>query len=60
MARSNSRFQCRRCGLGDFEVGYLTRPDEPHCLVCQEEEGELVRLERWESESGRGQAQRWG
>jgi hypothetical protein len=43
-----SRFQCPRCGLGDFEVGHLVRPDEPFCLVCQEEDDEVVRLERWE------------
>jgi hypothetical protein len=44
-------FQCQRCGLGDFEVGHLTRPDEPFCLVCWEEDCQLVRLERWEAET---------
>jgi hypothetical protein len=42
---AGSRFYCCRCGLGDFEVGHLTRPDEPFCL---EEDGEIVQLQRWE------------
>ncbi len=41
-------FQCPECGLGDHEVGHLIAPDEPYCVVCLEEEGRLVRLERWE------------
>jgi hypothetical protein len=45
---AGSRFCCPRCGLGDFEVGHLTRPDEPYCLVCQEEDGQIVPLQRWE------------
>ena len=45
---AGSRFYCSRCGLGDFEVGHLTRPDEPFCLVCQEEDREIVQLKRWE------------
>lgn len=36
---AGSRFYCSRCGLGDFEVGHLARPDEPFCPVCREEDG---------------------
>ncbi len=41
-------FQCPECGLGDHEVGHLIAPDDLYCVVCLEEEGRLVRLERWE------------
>jgi hypothetical protein len=43
-------FQCPRCGLGDFEVGHLMRlpADGPFCLVCQEEDDEVVRLQTWD------------
>jgi hypothetical protein len=51
VSKISSPFHCQRCGLGDFEVGHLTRPDEPFCLVCREEDGQLVRLERWEPAS---------
>jgi hypothetical protein len=44
----SSHFRCQRCGLGDFEVGHLTRPDELHCLFCWEGGGQVVQLERWE------------
>ena len=36
------------CGFGDHEVGHLVTPDEIYCVVCLEEDGRLVRLERWE------------
>ncbi len=42
------RFQCAECGFGDQEVGHLVAPDEMYCVVCLEEDGRLVRLERWE------------
>ncbi len=42
------QFHCAECGFGDHEVGHLVGPDELYCLVCLEEEGRLVRLERWE------------
>lgn len=42
------RFQCPECGFGDHEVGHLVAPDEIYCVVCLEEDGRLVRLERWE------------
>ena len=44
------RFQCTGCGLGDYEVGHLTSEAEIYCVVCLEEEGRLIRLQRWEEE----------
>jgi hypothetical protein len=45
-----SRFQCRDCGLGDYETGHLVAADEVYCVVCLEEEGRLIRLHSWEEE----------
>jgi hypothetical protein len=42
------RFQCPDCGLGDYEVGQLTHDTEVYCIVCHEENGRIVRLQRWE------------
>ena len=47
-ATSYWRFQCVECGFGDHEVGHLVAPDAIYCVVCLEEDGRLVRLERWE------------
>ena len=41
-------FQCPRCGLGSYEVGHLVSDDEVFCVVCLEEEGLQIRLQRWE------------
>ena len=46
------RFQCPECSLSDFEVGHLTGEDEIYCVVCLEEEGRLIRLQRWKKEAG--------
>ena len=50
MASSNPRslFQCPRCGFGDYEVGHLISDGDVFCLVCLEEEGLQIRLQRWE------------
>jgi hypothetical protein len=48
-------FQCPECGFGDYEVGYLTDGAEAYCIICQEEDGRIVRLQRWE-EDDRAQA----
>ena len=42
------RFQCPECGLGDYEVGHLTHDLEFYCVVCHEQDGLTVRLQRWE------------
>ena len=49
------RFHCPECGFGDYEVEHLTSETEIHCVVCSEEEGRLIRLQRWE-EDDRAQA----
>jgi hypothetical protein len=49
------RFQRPECGFGDYEVGYLTDGAEAYCIICQEEDGRIVRLQRWE-EDDRAQA----
>jgi hypothetical protein len=41
-------FQCPRCAFGSYEVGYLVSDDEVFCVVCLEEEGLQIRLQRWE------------
>jgi hypothetical protein len=48
ISTTSSHFHCRRCSCGDFEAGHLTQPDEPYCLVCWEEDGQQIQLERWE------------
>jgi hypothetical protein len=53
------RFQCPECGLGDYEVGYLTDGAEAYCIVCQEEDVRLVRLHRWEEEDQLKPASVW-
>ena len=40
-------FQCPECGMGDFELGCLADDRQLLCDVCLEEEGRLIRLERW-------------
>jgi hypothetical protein len=42
------RFQCLDCGLGDYETGHLVAADAVYCVVCLEEDGRLIRLQRWE------------
>jgi hypothetical protein len=44
------RFQCPECGFGDHEVGHLTAEIETYCVVCLEEDGRLIRLDRWAEE----------
>jgi hypothetical protein len=46
-------FRCPVCGFGDYEVGHLTAEGETHCVVCLEEEGRRVRLQRWAEGEGR-------
>jgi hypothetical protein len=43
----SQHFHCPKCGIGDFEVGHLTKPDEPYCLVCLEADDQQVLLQRW-------------
>jgi len=40
-------FQCPECGFGHVELGWLGTGDEAYCLVCSEERGVSVRLQRW-------------
>jgi hypothetical protein len=52
-------FQCPECGFGDRELGQLLGDGELYCLVCLEETGRQVRLQRWteeDSEEAAGQA----
>jgi hypothetical protein len=44
------RFQCPYCGFGDYEVGHLMDEGQNYCLVCLEQEDQLIRLQRWEEE----------
>lgn len=44
------RFQCPECEHGDYEVGHLTSDADIYCMLCFEEEGRLIRLQRWEEE----------
>ncbi len=44
------RFQCPNCGMGDTEVGHPTNGDDVHCVLCLEELGRLIRVERWEDD----------
>ena len=50
-----TRFQCSNCGMGDAELGHLMDEADVQCLVCLEELGRLIRIERWE-EGERDQA----
>jgi len=43
-------FHCPECGFGDREFGYLLAAGEIHCLICIEEDGREVRLQRWPTE----------
>lgn len=49
-------FQCPECGFGHEELGWLGSDDEAYCLVCSEERGEDVRLQRWLDEAPDRQA----
>ena len=40
-------FQCPDCGFGHVELGCFGTDDEAYCLVCSEERGATVRLQRW-------------
>ena len=52
-------FQCPECGLGDYEVGYLTDGADAYCIICQEEDDRLVRLHRWEEDDQLKPASVW-
>jgi hypothetical protein len=41
-------FQCPRCSFGSHEVGHLMAEGDEFCIVCLEEEGLSIRLQRWE------------
>jgi hypothetical protein len=47
---SYRHFQCPRCGMGDHEAGHLVDMNDEHCLICLEEDGLQIRLERWSEE----------
>jgi hypothetical protein len=40
-------FQCHECGMGDFELGRLAADQQLCCEVCLDEDGGMIRLERW-------------
>ena len=42
------RFQCPECGMGDQEVSHLVDETEVYCVVCWEEQGRQIRVQRWE------------
>ena len=46
------RFQCPKCGFGDYEVGHLVTEADVYCVVCLEEQGRLIRVECWEEGEG--------
>jgi hypothetical protein len=50
MLEGHWHFQCSECGMGDFELGYLADDQQFFCEVCLEEEGRMIRLERWPTE----------
>ena len=50
------RFQCPECGFGDYEVAHLIAEAEIYCVVCLEEDGRLIGLERWDEEAEAAQA----
>jgi hypothetical protein len=41
------QFACPECGFGDLELGELAADHEIHCIVCLEETGRHVLLDRW-------------
>jgi hypothetical protein len=43
------QFHCPDCGFGDAEHGHLLTAQEIYCVVCLEEDGRHVRLQRWET-----------
>ena len=47
------RFHCPECSFGDYEVDHLTDGDEIYCVVCLEQDDQLIRLRRW-GEEGEG------
>jgi hypothetical protein len=51
------RFQCPNCSMGDLELGQAMDEGDIHCLVCLEELGRLIRIERWE-EGGQARLRR--
>lgn len=53
------RFHCSECGFGGYEVEHLTSEAEVHCVVCSEEEGRLIRLQRWEETTVLKRASVW-
>ena len=40
-------FHCPECGFGHQELGHLAADQEIHCVVCMDEDGRYVRLQRW-------------
>jgi hypothetical protein len=40
-------FHCPECGTGEFELGCLADDQQLFCEICLEEEGRLIRLQRW-------------
>jgi hypothetical protein len=36
--------------MGDHEAGHLVDMNDEHCLICLEEDGLQIRLERWSEE----------
>jgi hypothetical protein len=55
-AKTVFRFHCQECGFGDDEVGHLTDATEVYCVVCLEQDDQLVRLRRWQEEKEEAQA----
>jgi hypothetical protein len=40
-------FQCPECGFGDAELGSLAAAEDLYCVICLEEGGRRVLLDRW-------------
>jgi hypothetical protein len=49
-------FQCPECGFGHVELGWLGTDHEVYCLVCSEQRGVNVRVQRWLAEQPQNQA----
>ena len=49
-------FQCPECSFGNYEVGHLTDGEEIYCVVCLEQDDQLIRRRRWEEEGEGAQA----
>jgi predicted RNA-binding Zn-ribbon protein involved in translation (DUF1610 family) len=47
MLEGHWHFQCPECGMGDFELRHLADDQQLFCEPCLEEEGCLIRLQRW-------------